>query len=353
MPAKTWMIYGAYGYSAQLVAEHAKARGLTPVLAGRDAEKTRALADRLGFEARVFALDDDAVVAGHLDGIDALVHCAGPFSATSGPMLKACLTTATHYLDITGEMRVFERAHSEKTDAAARAAGIVVCPGVGFDVVPTDCIARALAEELPDASELALGFKGDMHVSPGTAKTVVEGLGYGTWARREGSLIRIGLEVRDIDYGDGMRQSMSVSWGDISTAYYTTGIGNITVYWPASTSTIIKLRCLDWIRPMLRLGWVQRMLKRQVERRIQGPSEARRNARGVRVWGEVRNPSGDVVSARMTTANGYTLTALAPVAIIERMLAGEMDAGSTTPARLMGKDFASSLQGSSEIRISR
>lgn len=353
MPTQSWMIYGAYGYSAQLIIERAKAQGLTPVLAGRDAAKTAAVAERFGLDWCAFALDDPQVVARNLDNIDAVIHCAGPFSATSKPMLEACLAARAHYFDITGEMQVFENCHSARVDAAAKQAGIVVCPGVGFDVVPTDCIARTLGEALPDATELALGFSGDSRVSPGTAKTIVENLGHGTWARREGRLMPIPLDVRDIDYGAGPQQSMSVSWGDISTAFYTTGIGTITVYWPANDAMLRKVRRSALVRPLLRTRWVQNLLKKQVERKIRGPSEEKRKERDVLVWGEVRNPGGIVVSARMTTPNGYTVTALAPVAIIEHLFVHDVPAGSTTPARLMGAGFASSLPGCSEISLSR
>lgn len=249
-------------------------------------------------------------------------------------------------------MHVFEHAHSERVNKAARKAGVVICPGVGFDVVPTDCIARALVEVMPDATELDLGFQGNMKVSPGTAKTMIESIGEGTCARREGTLKNVPVTVRDIDYGKGPRQSMSVSWGDISTAYYTTGIGNITVYWPANDSMITGMKLSAPLRPLLRLGFVQDILKKQVDWRVRGPDEDQRDRQGVMVWGEVRNADGKTMTARMTTANGYTVTQLAPVAIIEHLLAHDVVAGSTTPALLMGKDFASQLPGSSEISIS-
>lgn len=161
----------------------------------------------------------------------------------------------------------------------------------------------------------------------------------------------IPVDVRDIDYGKGPRQSMSVSWGDISTAYYTTGIKNITVYWPANDAMIRKVRFSIFLGPLLRLSAVQGFLKRQASKKIRGPSKARRDERQVQIWGEVRNAEGTSVSARMTTANGYTVTQLAPIAIIEYLLENDVPAGSTTPALLMGKDFASRLPGSSEILI--
>ena len=349
MTVRSWMIYGAYGYSGQLIAELARERGLTPILAGRDSDKTRTLAERLGFDWRVFPLDDPQVIVENLSDIDAVIHCAGPFSATSSPMVDACLRAATHYFDITGEISVFEHAHSAQIDAAAKKAGIVICPGVGFDVVPTDCLARALLEALPDATHLALGFHGNMSVSPGTAKTIVETLGYGTFARRNGKLVNIPIEVRDIDYGKGPRQSMSVSWGDVSTAFYTTGIENITVYWPANDAMIRQFRFSRLLQPLLRLRFVQNFIKGQIEKKVEGPSQEKRDQQQVHLWGEVRNAHAQSISARITTANGYTVTQLAPIAIIEHLLQHHVTAGSTTPALLMGKDFASQLAGSSEI----
>ena len=352
MPIQSWMIYGAYGYSGRLVAERAKQQGLTPVLAGRDPEKTRAVGDEFGLEHRVFDLRDTHRIAQNLLDIDAVIHCAGPFSATSVPMLGGCISGKAHYFDITGEIAVFEHAHSPRVNAAARAAGIIVCPGVGFDVVPTDCIAKALADAMPAALTLALGFHGSMHMSPGTAKTVIESLGHGTMGRRDGRVVEIPLEIREIDFGRGVRRSMCVSWGDVSTAYFTTGIENITVYWPASDATIRKLRFAWLARPLLRQAWLQRRIKREIDRKVKGPSTEQRQQQPVHVWGEVSDRSGHTVTARMTTANGYTVTQLAPVAIVEHLMRHDAEAGSTTPALLMGRDFASGLPGSSDISLS-
>ena len=353
MPIKTWMIYGAYGYSGRLVAELARQRGLTPVLAGRDAGRVRALADELACEHRAFDLADPQEIAEQLRDIDCVIHCAGPFSATSAPMIEACLDAGSHYFDITGEIRVFEHAHSDSVDRAAKDAGIVICPGIGFDVVPTDCIAKTLADELPDATRLDLGFQGNMSISPGTAKTIVESLGDGTNARRDGKLVNVPVSVRKVDYGRGARQSMNVPWGDVSTAWYTTGIDNITVYWPTTDAMIQGFKFADLMRPLLGLGALQTPLKTIIDWNVRGPGREQRDRHGVHVWGEVRNDAGATATARMTTQNGYTVTQLAPVAIVEHLLRHDVVAGSTTPALLMGKDFASSLEGSSPISIER
>ncbi len=351
MPIRKWMIYGAYGYSGKLIAEHARTRGLEPILAGRDAARTEALASSLGFEARAFPLDEPRAMGQALQDVDAVVHCAGPFSATSRPMIDACIASRAHYFDITGEALVFEHAHSQAVSNAATRADVIVCPGTGFDVVPTDCVARALVEAMPGAVSLELAFAGGSKLSPGTAKTMVEGMGMGTWARRNGKLSRTGVLSRKIDFGDGPVTAMSISWGDISTAYYSTGIPDITVYIPTSAKMLRRARRAQWVRPLFRVGFVQAYLKAQVDRKIRGPSEEQRAGATTRVWGEVADAQGNRLTASLTTANGYTVTQLAPVAIIEHLVANDTPSGSLTPSMLMGKDFASSLEGSSEIRI--
>ncbi|MBS0395896.1 MAG: saccharopine dehydrogenase NADP-binding domain-containing protein [Proteobacteria bacterium] len=347
----SWLLYGANGYTGELVAREAVRRGLRPVLAGRTRAPVEALAAELGLEARVFALEGEASVATALAGARLVLHCAGPFSATAAPMIAGCLAAHAHYLDITGEIEVFERAQS--LDAAARAAGVVLCPGVGFDVVPTDCVAACLREALPQATELALGFDGDSIMSRGTARTMVEGLAQGGCVRRDGRLVRVplGYRARRIDFGAGEKLAMTIPWGDVSTAYHTTGIPNIEAYVPVSPRALAAVRRLRYVRPLLALGPVQGYLKRRIARRPPGPDEAQRAATPTRVWGEARAADGRTVSARLTTANGYSVTVHAALGVVERLLAGDAAPGATTPARLMGARYIESLPGSGRIAL--
>ncbi|HXQ31968.1 MAG TPA: saccharopine dehydrogenase NADP-binding domain-containing protein [Steroidobacteraceae bacterium] len=347
-----WMLYGANGYSGQLIARAAVARGLRPVLAGRSRAPLEALARELGLESRVAGLDSPAALATALSGISLVLNCAGPFSATAGPMLAACLTTRAHYLDITGEIAVFERA--EALGAEARAAGIVVCPGVGFDVVPTDCVALALKEALPGATHLALGFDNASPVSRGTARTVVEGLGAGGMVRRDGVLLPVPLGFKDrrIDFGAGEKLAMTIPWGDVSTAHRTTGIPNIEVYVPISPRSLARIRRLEHLRWALGFNLVQRVLKSRADRGVPGPDAALRDRTPTWVWGEARAADGAIRSARIVTANGYTLTAHSSVGVVARLLDGKAAAGTTTPARLMGSRYVETLPGSGRLTIS-
>src|SRR5690606_39207990 len=194
------LIYGANGYTGRLAAQHAVERGLRPVLAGRSTAEVRALADELGFEWRAFPLDNPAAVREALDGITAVLHAAGPFSATSKPMADACIATGTHYIDITGEIPVFEALVAR--DAEARDAGTVLLPGAGFDVAPSDCLAAHVKQRLPSATRLRLGIQPGRSVSRGTARTMIEGAARGTAVRRNGRIVELAeMPTASIDFG--------------------------------------------------------------------------------------------------------------------------------------------------------
>lgn len=350
-PPMRWMIYGANGYTGELIAREAARRGLKPVLAGRRRESVEALARTLGLEARAFGLDDAAALAEHIKGHALVLNCAGPFSATAAPMMEACLRARAHYLDITGEIAVFE--HAQSLNDRARDAGVVLCPGVGFDVIPTDCVAAALKAALPDATHLALGFDSRSGFSPGTAKTSVEGLAQGGKVRRDRKIVTVPLayEVRRIDFGDGEKDAMTIPWGDVSTAYHTTGIPNIQAFIPGSPRMIANARRANYVRPLLGLQWVQKLLKAHIAKTVEGPNEEKRAQMPTFVWGEATNARGEKKTARIRTANGYSLTITGSLAVVEHLTAARPAGGAYTPARLVGPDLVTRLPGSGPLQI--
>jgi len=349
-----WMIYGANGYTGRLIAREARARGLAPILAGRNAEQVQALAGELGFEHRVFGLGADELRRG-LEGVSLVLHCAGPFSATCGPMLEACLAQKVHYLDITGEIDVFAHCHAQ--DARARQAGIVVLPGAGFDVVPTDCTAALLGQDLPDATHLVLAFDAGGGLSPGTAKTSVEGLGNGGRVRVDGALVRVPLGFKSRTFERpptdiapaSTRTAVTIPWGDVYTSYVSTGIPNVEVYTTVPPATVARLRRLRWFGPLLRLKFVQDWMKARVERTVKGPSESKRHGSESIVWGEVRNAAGQQRARRLRVPNGYDITVTASLGIVERLLREAPAGGYYTPSRLMGAGYVLSLPGVVEL----
>ena len=340
------LVYGAYGYTGELVVRRAVELGLRPTLAGRDRGKTQAIADHHGLDARVFGLDQPEAVRAGLEGMKVVLHCAGPFAQTSQPMVDACLATGTHYLDITGEMMVFERCAAQSAEAAA--AGVMLMPGVGFDVVPSDCLAAHLAARLPDADHLQLGFRGlGGGLSHGTATTMIQNLGAPNFVRADGRLtpVPLGAHTREIDFGRGPTHCMAIPWGDVSTAWTTTRIPNIEVYVPVPRSAAVAAKIGGKLPWLLGSDLVKRLAQKRVDAAPPGPSDAQRAKGKTLVWGRVSNPSGAAVEARLETPEGYTLTAMTAVAIAERVLAGEAEPGFRTPAGRFGPDFILGFDG--------
>ena len=303
------------------------------------------MAERFGLEAVGISLDDPEALDRALSGAEVVVHCAGPFQDTFEPMIDACLRTGVHYLDITGEWRVF--AAAANSDAAARERGILVLPGVGFDVVPSDCLAAHLARRLPDANALCLGFQAIGRPSRGTARTAAQGADGRGRIRRGGALrsVPAAWRTRTIDFGEGERLAVTIPWGDIVTAWYTTSIPDIEVYMAASSAMVKAMRRSRWMGRLLQTSFVQRRLRRRIDRRSPGPTAAQRERGRSLLWGEATNRRGEQCVTRLEAPEGYTLTALTTILITERVLAGEWTAGFHTPAGLYGPDLILEVDG--------
>ena len=355
----TLLIYGAYGYTGELVAEEAVSRGVDVVVAGRDERQVTDLADRLDCDGRSFDLGDDReidsaavdAVVPEIGDADAVLNCAGPFVDTYRPLVEACLSTGTHYLDVTGELPVFEAIAAR--DAEAAAAGVCLLPGVGFDVVPTDCLARHLHDRLPTATRLRLGFDTSGTVSRGTLATAIEQFEAGGKRRRDGEIIDVpaGRGHRRIDFGRGERNAVLAPMGDLSTAYRSTGIGNVAVYLALPRAAGIALRFGRLLSPLLDAGPVKRGLQRLVRATVTGPSKKQRERGTCYVWGEASDGDRTVIS-RLKTPETYALTVDAATTAAQRILdsdAGDGGDGPTvgyqTPATAFGSEFVLELDG--------
>ena len=329
-----WMIYGANGYTGELVARLAVSRREHPVLAGRNAAAVGALAGELGLDATVVDLADTTALHAALEQVDAVAHCAGPFIRTAKPMVDACLATGTHYVDVTGEPKVYEAVLAR--DAEARAAGITLLTGGGYDVVPTDCLAGMLAAQLPDATSLEIAFRASGGMSRGTALTGLD-IGVGGALRRvDGKLVSgpLGVPSREVDFGAKKRTVGAVTWGDVVTAYHSTGIGNITVFSSVPRASVGL--------QLLRFAPLRALAARGIRRGAAGPSAQVRAATKVEIFAEVTSPTG-VRRALLTGPNGYDITADAVVREVS-LLAG-VQPGAHTPATAFGPEFVRSLDG--------
>ena len=349
MKNKKWMIYGANGYTGRLVVDEAIRRGLKPVLAGRSTDVV-AIASKNGLESKIFKLSSVGQVKSQIAGFDVIANCAGPFSATAKTMIQACLESKVHYIDITGEISVYDYANSQ--DDAALSSGVVLCPGVGSDVIPTDCLAVYLKDKCPDATHLTMAWvtKGS-RPSKGTAKTAVEGLAFGGKIRQDGVLKTVPLahKEREIDFGFGPINTMTIPWGDVFTAYHSTGIPNIEFYFARSRKAVKKLRIQRKFLAITKIGWVMKLIKSRIDK-VWNPTTTEERAKAQSFfWGEVKNKKGKTVVGRFSTADGYNVTAWGTVEVAQYLLGDHNHKGYYTPSILIGKELIEKVPGFSGL----
>ena len=340
------LIYGAYGYTGRLIVEAVSKRGLRPIVAGRDPEQTARTGKQFGLESRSFTLNDPPALVEALRGVEVVLHCAGPFSATSRPMLDACIKRGAHYLDITGEFTVMEAVAAR--DAELRSAGIMAMCGVGMDVVPTDCLAAHMKTLLPDAQRLDIYIRALEQLSPGTATTIVEAAGLPNVVRENGRLVEkaAGADRRKVQFPNGPVSMVGLPWGDIATGWYTTGIPNIAVHMSLMPGAPIAIALSGHFRGLVQSALMQRLLKGAVRRFMNGPSKAHRDANRCEMIAEVSDQTGNKRSCYLSTMEGYAFTAESASEIAKRVLDGGAQAGFQTPGKLFGPDFVLEIEGS-------
>jgi short subunit dehydrogenase-like uncharacterized protein len=339
-----FLLYGANGYTGKIILAYAGRYGLTPVIAGRSADKLKPLAEEFKVDYVAFDLSDHHNIVQQLNGFTLVLNCAGPFSQTAQPIVKACLEASVHYLDITGEIAVFEWVKTQHQKAVQ--SKICLVPGVGFDVVPTDCVAGFLHQKMPDATHLtlALGPVG-AQISHGTASTMVENLGNEGAIREDGQLkaVPTGHKGQAFTFGDKTMFTMTIPWGDISTAYTTTGIPNIEVYArvPKSSFHIMKFQfAFNWL---LRRSFVKKIMQNHLDKKVTGPDSNARAKGQSRVLGIVKNKKGEELKALLIGPEGYDFTAHAALLAVKKMENNNFDGGYYTPALLFGAEFATEI----------
>ena len=350
MPGKI-LVYGSYGYTGDLVARFAKEGGVDIVLSGRNAERLREQAERYDFDFVPADLSNPESIRSALRGVDVVIHCAGPFSHTYEAMARACLDTHTHYIDITGEVEVFEGLWAMDQDA--KRAGIMLLPGTGFDVVPSDCLAAHLKSRCPEATHLELAFRGrGGGVSHGTAKTMVESMAQTGMVRRDGKVVEVpaAWKTRMIDFGDGRpAHSMTLKWGDVVTAYRSTGIPNIMVYTAVPAPATQMMRLVRPMLPLLGTRPAQNMIKKLIEAAPAGPGDRARERAHNDLWGEAKAADGQTAVSRLRTPEGYTLTARMSLSIAQKICSGQHSPGFQTPSTAYGKDLILELPGTERV----
>jgi len=340
----SFLLYGANGYTGELIARYAAEYGLRPILAGRREEVLKPLAAKLNYSYKVFDVNNTVALLAALKEVKLVVNAAGPFQFTAKAIIEGCLQTGTHYTDVNGDISVFE--FIKQYDDAAKHAGIMLLPGAGFDVVPTDCTALLLKKLLPDAITLKLAFANiGGGLSHGTATTMVNKLGQGGAVRKNGKIVSVPLGQKGmwVDFGIKKFFVMTIPWGDVATAYFTTSIPDIESYTAISPNVYRLLKLQGSFNWLLRTNFIRKMIKKKIDKRLAGPNDEQRSKAMSLVWGQVSNSKGKTKTARLSCPDGYTLTMHSILLISQKVLQGNFKPGYQTPASAYGEDLVMEL----------
>jgi short subunit dehydrogenase-like uncharacterized protein len=328
MENKKILIYGASGYTGKLLAKHLVHKGLRPVLAGRSS-KVEQIGQELNCPTRIFSTED---AADHLADIDVLVNVAGPFSATQDGLIKGCLRTKTHYLDIAGEFAEMEQAF--KYHSEAQQAGIVILPAAGFGVVPTDVAAKIAGDQIEDPTQLTIIYATLGGASRGTLKTVLKDI------QKPGHILKDGKHQKalpaqselKVDILDKSFKTVYNPWrADLFTAHKSTGIKNIETYseFPGFVVSMMKGK-LNWLRNLI--------LKRLINFLPEGPSEKALAKGSTYVKAIAKNDRGEMGIVELKGPEAYRFTVLSIHKMINLIWGAIDEKGYLTPS-MLGTDW--------------
>ena len=321
--ARSWMLYGAAGHTGALIARHAHQRGHRPLLAGRNAPATAALAGDLDLPSLALALNDPAALNAALAEVDLVLNAAGPFLHTAAPLAQACLAAGVHYLDIGNELQVFGTLYD--LDQRAQQAGVTIIPGAGFGVVATNCLARYVSDAVGGAQHLEVAARAaTAQPGPGIAASVRENLPYGGWIRRAGHLHpqALGSGTITITLPGGPCRIMPFPTGDLEAAFQATGAPDITAYSPVPDDPAVDPRASDT-----------------------GAGSPAYRSFG---WARATGPNSATAEAWLQTGESYAFTAAASIRAVEETL-GRSVPGAFSPAAAFGADFALTIPGTARI----
>jgi short subunit dehydrogenase-like uncharacterized protein len=336
------LIYGATGYTGRLICAQARTQGLSFSIAGRSAAALKTVAASLGIlnpvfdhekrpHVRPFDLLDTDVIDTNLRDVKVLLNCAGPFSQTAEPLIKACIRNQVHYLDVSAELISYQLA--ERLDNDARDTGVMLLPGCGGSVAMFSCLVHhALqSDEQAIAIEVALHVSGSM--SRGSAISAAQGVTNKVLQRREGQLIECDdIKNADFDFqiGEGEVECFPVTLPDLITVPRSVDIADMSCYVHLS-GTAFPNGALEGLPD--------------------GPDVKDREQNPYQAAVKVTLANGSQRQAILHTVNGYTFTSIASLEAAERVLAGSAIAGFQTPVEAFGASFLQAVEGSKVLVI--
>lgn len=343
------VLFGATGYTGRLTARAMVARGLRPVLAGRNKAALSALATELGgLGVRVADVGNAVSVRKMVRTGDVLVSTVGPFARYGKPALDAALAGKAHYLDSTGEP-AFIRQVFEQYGPRARAAGTGFLAAFGYDYVPGHTVAAAALEKAGSKAvrvDIGYFFVGPVAMSQGTATSIAgamlePGLLFQNGALQPGYG---GVQTCSFDVDGKPVKAISVPGSEcVALPASYPQLTDINVYLGVGAAAPLFSAVSRAQQLLLRLPLYKRVLAMLADRFVssgKGPGDEERESTGSHVIGIAYDAAGRALAtAELRGVNVYTYTAGILAWGAEQALNGKLQgSGALGPVRAFGLD---------------
>ncbi|KAG1650854.1 Saccharopine dehydrogenase-like oxidoreductase [Nymphon striatum] len=185
-----FMIFGASGYTGQYVVEilakTAKDENVTWAVSGRYMDKIKKILDFVAKETKI-NLDHIKILKADTKDYESLLamckiskivlNCVGPYRWFGEPVVKACLETGAHHVDISGEPNFMEQMQLLYHDVAKKKGNYIIS-ACGFDSIPCEMGTVLLNKEFGQSSEIN---SVEQHISLSSTGSGGGGVNHGTW----------------------------------------------------------------------------------------------------------------------------------------------------------------------------
>jgi short subunit dehydrogenase-like uncharacterized protein len=362
----TILLYGATGYTGRLIAAEGARVGMASggsappyrmVLAGRNGAKLAEVAERHSMEYRVFALDDPGRVKHALRGIDLVINAAGPFALTGDRLAKSSIDAGCHYVDINGEVDVYQRLDDLGRYAADRELAMVC--SAGHTAAASDLLLDAALSHLEGRAGLDYGGElGAIRIAMACVVNLSRGSVGTLWRslREQVTVVRgwslwhepVGKLEHTFDFRDhgkpnaktDLRIASAANLVDTLTARLTVARRGFSAkrmesYVEAGTAARFGYQLASYLAPVAAIPGVRFLVRQQIEFLPEGPTpEDLRDETHV-ILLDIEDPArAKLIDWRWETPNAYQFTAQVVVEIAAKTVKGP-SVGWLTPGAVL------------------
>jgi len=314
MARTTIGVLGATGYTGRLIVEELRRLREPVVVAARNPDKLRHVAEATGFESLVADVADATSLDRLTGQCRVLINTAGPFIDYGEPVVRAAIANGCHYVDTTGEQPFMKAMLAH--DALAQERGVAVVSALAFEIAVGDCAAAVAGAGFREISSVHLTYATRFHASQGTQRTIVRMLQTAGYAYERGAWVETppASVVRTVDFPPpiGRVTAMSFPSAEVITIPRHLPVREVRAFIAVPAPVAHTVQWMSGPLTAALRGPLGRLATRAIGTDTGGPTESTRHADTFAILVEVRGIRQGAASVERLLVKGrdpYGLTA--------------------------------------------